>query len=145
MGYGVIARHLYNLALTAVGFLAAAGCGKPTPAAPATVRGTVNFQGQPLAGGLIVFTPDREKGTPGGPLSATIGPDGGYQLSREGSPVVPAGWYRVAIADPPATFADDSAAPRFPAALRRPDQAGLNREVHAARENVLNFDIEVSQ
>jgi hypothetical protein len=136
---------LHTLALAAVGFLAAGGCGQSTPTAPASVRGTVTFQGQPLAGGLIVFTPDREKGTPGGPLRATIGPDGGYQLAREGSPVVPPGWYRVAIADPPATFADDSASPRFPAALRRPDQAGLNREVRPAQENVLNFDIEISQ
>jgi hypothetical protein len=141
----VIGRPFHNLILAAVGFLAASGCGQTELAAPTTVRGTVTFQGQPLAGGLIVFAPDRDKGTPGGPVSATIGPDGAYRLMHEGSPIVPSGWYRVAIADAPATFANDSAAPRFPAALRRPDQAGLNREVRPAQENVLNFDIEVSQ
>jgi hypothetical protein len=148
-GYIVIGRPFHNLAIVAVSaiglWLVASGCGKTERPAPATVRGTVLFQGKPLAGGLIVFAPDRDKGATGQPLSATIGPDGGYTLTHEGSPVVLPGWYRVAIANPPTTFDDGTASPRFPAALRRPDQAGLNREIYPAQDNVLNFEIEVPE
>jgi hypothetical protein len=126
------------------GLLLAAGCGKSEPAT-ATVKGAVTFQGRPLAGGLVVFAPDREKGNAGRPVSATIGPDGWYYLTSDGSTQVAAGWYRVAIADAPGWSADDSRGPRFPAALRRPDRAGLDREVLAGRDNVFHFEVEVPE
>jgi hypothetical protein len=130
--------------ILAAAVLLAAGCGKTEPAV-ATVKGAVTFQGRPLAGGLVVFAPDRDKGNAGKPVSATVGPDGWYRLSADGSSQVAAGWYRVAIADAPGWSADDSRGPRFPAALRRPDRAGLDREVLAGRENVFHFEIEVPE
>ena len=54
------------------------------------------------------------------------------------------GWYRVAIADP-APSAGEELTPRFPTALRRPDKAGLDREVRPGRENVFHFEIEVPE
>jgi hypothetical protein len=51
----------------------------------------------------------------------------------------------VSLADPPAPPGEEAASHRFPASLRRPDRAGLDREVHPGRENVLNFDIEVTE
>ena len=50
--------------------LLAAGCGKSEPAM-ATVKGAVTFQGRPLAGGLVVFAPDRDKGNVGKPVTRT--------------------------------------------------------------------------
>jgi hypothetical protein len=122
----------------------AAGCGREEPAAVA-VKGSVTFQGRPLAGGLVVFAPDREKGNSGKPLNATIGPDGWYRLTAEGSAGVTPGWYRVAIADPPGAFAEGAGRPRFPAALRRPDRSGLDREVLAGKENVFHFEVVVPE
>ncbi|HET6571972.1 MAG TPA: hypothetical protein VFG68_00085 [Fimbriiglobus sp.] len=130
--------------LLAAAMILAVGCGKSEPAT-ATVKGAVTFQGRPLAGGLIVFAPDREKGNAGESVHATVGPDGWYYLSADGSARVAAGWYRVAIAEAPGWSADDAHGPRFPAALRRPDRAGLDREVVAGRENVFHFEIEVPQ
>jgi hypothetical protein len=131
------------LLLLAVGLLPVLGCGRTAPA-PGTVKGAVTFQGRPLAGGLVVFAPDRDRGNTGKPVTATVGPDGWYYLSADGSTQVAAGWYRVAIADAPAAFGD-SRQPRFPAALRRPDKAGLDREVLPGRENVFHFEIEVPE
>ena len=78
------------------------GCSRKTPAAPATVRGAVTFQGRPVAGGLVVFSPDPERGGTGKPVRGEIGTDGRYDLRPAGQPAVPPGWYRVAIAAPPA-------------------------------------------
>lgn len=126
-------------ALLAAVLAAAGGCGPSAPPAPATVRGAVTFQGRPLAGGLVVFAPDRDKGNGGRPVAAAVEPDGSYALAADGSATVPPGWYRVTISDPPG---DGSA---FPAALRRPDRSGLAREVVAGRENVFVFAIEVPE
>ncbi len=133
-GQGVLRTSLLALVL-----LAPLGCGKPAPAPAATVRGRVLFQGRPLAGGMVVFAPDREKGNAGKPLSATIDAEGRYTLRHEGAAAVPPGWYRVALADPP----DGYEGVRFPAALRRPDKSGLEREVLPGQENVFHFEIDL--
>ena len=104
----------------------------------------MTFQGRPLAGGLVVFAPDRERGTTGKPAQATIGPDGTFALTIDGSTAVAPGWYQVALADPPGVFHEGAGLPRFPAALRRPDRSGLRREVLAGRENIYVFEIELT-
>ena len=129
--------------LLIAGILLASGCGKNEPSS-ATVKGAVTFQGRPLDGGLVVFAPDRDRGNTGKPWTATVGPDGWYRLSADGASQVAAGWYRVAIAEAPGTY-DEPGRPRFPAALRRPDRAGLDREVLAGQENVFHFEIEVTE
>src|SRR5437764_1063836 len=115
------------------------------PAVPATVRGLVTFQGRPLAGGLVVFAPDRDKGNAARPATATVDGDGRFQLAIDGSTAIAPGWYRVALADAPGVFSEDAGFPRFPVALRRPDRAGLDREVVAGRENVFVFHVEVPE
>jgi hypothetical protein len=117
------------------------GC-KPSapPHAPATVRGAVSFQSQFLVGGMVTFSPDAERGGSGKPIRGDIGPDGRYQLAVAGNSTVPPGWYRVAILPPPSLLL---AQPVFPTQLARPDLSGLVREVHAGRENVFDFAIEV--
>lgn len=113
------------------------GCGGDSHA-PATVRGRVFFQGQPLAGGTIVFSPHPERGPAVKPASATIDAQGAFRLRADNSHYIAAGWYRIALADSgsPQTWAI------FPPALRRPDRSGLDREVLPGRDNVFEFHVE---
>lgn len=117
----------------------AASCGGPKGAPTGTVRGVVTFQGRALAGGTIVFAPHPERGPVAKCATATIGADGEFRLAVGGSPYLMPGWYRVAIAEPADMASDGS----FPAALRRPDRAGVDREVIAGKENVFEFRVEV--
>lgn len=110
------------------------GCGTK-PHAPATVEGTVRFLGRPLAGGTIVFTPDRDRGTTGKPVAAEVLADGRYELPSD---KLAAGWYRVSISDPPAFQSG------FPAELRRPDRSGLSREIHSGRDHRYDFHIDAA-
>jgi len=128
-----------RISLLALTLFLLLGCGKTAPVPDATVRGRVLFQGRPLAGGVVVFAPDREKGNASKPLSATIDAEGHYKLTIDGAAAVPPGWYRVALAESPGSF-DDL---RFPAALRRPDKSGLEREVLPGKDNVFHFEIEM--
>ncbi len=127
-------------------WLTAVGCTRSVPPAPAPVRGQVLFQGRPLAGGLVVFAPDFDKGGRGRAVAARLDADGRYELApappaAPGAPPgvslgVPPGWYRVAFSDAPSGYVSP-----FPADLRRPDLSGVSREVLAGRENVLDFTI----
>ncbi len=130
-----------------------AGCRKPVAVAPAPVRGVVTFQGRPLSGGLVVFTPDRGSSASrsGGtkPFATRLDADGRYELApappvAPGLPSgvsqgVPPGLYQVTFADAPRP-----APTGFPADLRRPDTSGVARQVVAGRENVLDFHITAS-
>lgn len=124
--------------------LSAGGCGKPPDSGPASVRGSASFHGHPLAGGMVVFVPDRERGTTGPMLAATVAADGTYQLAN-GAKTVPPGWYRVALADPPHWYGTEANGTAFPAALRRPDKSGIEREVKGGKENVFDFPIELTE
>ena len=128
----------------ALSWVALTGCNRVSPAGSTTVRGRVTFQGHPMAGGLVVFSPDPERGGSGKPIPGQIAQDGHFQLILGSDPTIPPGWYRVAIAPDPqsATFpVDDRAA--FPPQLTRPDQSGLCREVKAGQENTFDFAIEL--
>lgn len=117
------------------------GCSRTTAAAPATVRGKVMFQGAPLAGGLIVFSPDPERGGSGKPARGDLANDGTFQLMLADATAIPPGWYRVAIAPAPLSAHPDAI---FPPQLARPDRSGIVREVKAGQENVFEFTVEVS-
>ncbi len=136
LGTGSIASgsRLVLLLLTA-----AAGCSR-TPPGETTVRGSVSFNGLPVAGGLVVFSPDADRGGSGKPLSGTIEPDGSFRL-RKGT-AVPPGWYRVSIAPSPGHPAGSSLP--FPGELARPDTSGLVREVKPGEENHIHFAIEAA-
>jgi hypothetical protein len=131
------------LVVLGAGFLAAVGgCGSSAPPGPATVRGKLTFNGRPVVGGLVVFSPDPQRGGSGKPASAETGPDGAFQLQLDKSPTIPAGWYRVALM--PAPVIPDPLAPPstlFPAKLARPDLSGLEREVRAGVEHVFDFAV----
>jgi hypothetical protein len=125
--------------MTILLIVAVLGACSPTAKSPATARGRVLFQGQPLAGGMIVFTPHPERGPATPPTRATLDEWGQFRLAIDGQPYIPAGWYRVAIADSgsTATWAI------FPTALRRPDRSGIEREIITGQDNVFEFHIEI--
>jgi hypothetical protein len=122
--------------------IAVAGCGGPANK-PATVHGRVLFQDRPLAGGVVVFAPNRDRGNAGPTAFAAIDADGNYALANDGVPTVAAGWYRVAIAPPADLNLEASGFPAFPAALRRPDRSGVEREVTPGTENVIDLHVAV--
>jgi hypothetical protein len=118
------------------------GCSRKSPPGPATVRGKVTYQGEPLADGLIVFTPDPDRGGGGKPARGDLDENGQFQLKLGDDTAIPTGWYRVSFARSPATYFKR---PQFPAELSRPDKSGQVREVKAGQENVFEFTIEVPE
>src|SRR5439155_8385618 len=79
---------LYGLVLMSP--LGLAGCdSKPPPLVAA--HGRVTLYDVPLRNGMVVFTPDAERGTYGPNAVGTIGPDGQYALMTDGSPGVTPG------------------------------------------------------
>lgn len=132
-------------ALTLGGVLIAApgGCSRKSASSITTVRGKVTYEGEPLAGGLIVFAPDPDRGTSGKPAQSELAADGSFQLTQAGEAAIQPGWYRVAIAPAP-LFAPGSLRDRvpFPLDLSRPDRSKVFREVKAGQENTFEFTIE---
>jgi hypothetical protein len=131
--------------------MAAVSCDGSRSREVGIVRGRVTFQSQPLAGGIIVFSPHPDRGfATVAPATAEIDQFGEYKLKVEGNVYIASGWYRVSIADPPNwTVVVPSNSPQlaavslFPDALRQPDKSGLEREVRAGRDNEFDFHIEV--
>ncbi|MGL6075138.1 MAG: hypothetical protein ACRC8S_13340 [Fimbriiglobus sp.] len=121
------------------------GCSKPSSIAPVVVRGKVTLQSKPLVGGMIVFSPHRDRGNSGKPFAGTIDDKGHYTISNAGQGLLKPGWYRVAIAEPPGLDLESNGYVPFPASLRRPDRSGLEREIVAGGENTLDFEIEVTR
>ena len=150
-GRNFTAHRLGTLCLAAC-VASAGGCTKSAaPPAPVAVRGRVEFMGQPLARGLVVFTPDRERGHTGPPLAARLDNSGHYELNpappiAPGAPAgvsqgIAPGWYAVSFAE----SNTPNPGPRFPAELHLPDRSGVARQVVAGRENVIDFVIQVGQ
>jgi hypothetical protein len=57
------------------------GCGTDSGLNLGRVAGTITFEGEPLSHGTVIFQPDKSKGTDGPAASATIKPDGTFELS----------------------------------------------------------------
>jgi hypothetical protein len=126
--------------LLGLAFTSAGGCGSAETGYP-LVTGRVYYHGQPLAGGLIVFTPDEERGNSGPLAKAIIGPDGRFSLRAEGKLGASPGWHRITIA--PAPVASKSTRLQLyqspPIRLRSPQFSGLTREVKAGSRNAFDF------
>ncbi len=116
--------------------LLAAGCGEQKPGL-SPVHGRVFFRSAPLAGGVIVFTPDLEHGNRGPQAWAHIGPDGAYVLSTGTDPGAISGWHRVTF-----KAAGTGAADILPPRYSDPDQSDQAREVKAGLGNEIDFHLE---
>jgi hypothetical protein len=113
--------------------LLGAGCGS-RETERALVRGQVFYRGRPLAGGTIVFTPDRERGGRGPLALGEIDANGRYTLRTGDQPGAVTGWHRVTVA------AAGTEAP-LPRRYRDPDHSDLSRQVLAGRANVIDLQL----
>jgi len=124
-------------------FLAGCGVGQPRTA---VVRGKVTYQGKPVPGGTILFTP-----TSGPPATGGIQPDGSYTLTtfRKGDGAVP-GSHKVVI-----VAVDDTSnilpearnplpPPIIPAKYSSAATSDLKAEVQD-KENTIDFNLEADK
>jgi len=110
------------------------GCGSSN--APAGgVRGRVLVGGLPLSGGMVVFAPDESRGNRGHLGTAGIERDGWYTIPASAG--LNAGWHRIAIAGP------TTVSWRLPEEFRNPELSGLEREIKAGAENVVDIEIAI--
>ena len=110
------------------------GCGKNGPPPLAPVKGQVWYQGQPLTGGMVVFTPDIQRGGSGPQAWAKIGSDGAFVLMTETRTGATPGWHRITIA----TESSPSLPPRF----QDPEHSQQFFEVKADRPNVCELRLD---
>jgi len=98
-----------------------AGCGKGEPGLVPT-EGRILYRGQPVDAGLVVFTPDGERGNAGPLAWAEIQRDGRFRLKSDERDGAVVGWHRV-------TVAGSSQRVIVPPHYRDPDRSRLLREV----------------
>jgi hypothetical protein len=141
-------RHPCSTAVCLAATMAAisliSGCGKSKPD-ETIVRGQILYRGEPLANGLIVFTPDIDHGSDGPPMTAKLLADGSFTVATADGKPVPAGWYRIAVAPKPGSVDTPTAErpyPGLPAKYRNPSNSGLLREVKSGTDNVFCFDLD---
>ena len=133
-----------SFALLACGLLA--GCPRGA-AAISPVSGKVLYNGFPLPGGTIVFTPDASRGESGPIAHGMIGSDGVYQLSTGETPGVAPGKYRVTVRShvsaakplPGERFAIPASL--IPEKYSDPELSLLVCEVKPGHPNVIDFDL----
>ena len=100
MAAKMVRRRWLPLAILGTfGLISLAGCGvKRLP-----VSGTVTLDGQPLNGGILVFTPDTDKGNTAKISCTSPVREGQYELETNGitradsGEGVPPGWYKVTL------------------------------------------------
>ncbi len=122
--------HLCGLLL-----VLATGCGGGTDQT-AEVQGRVYYQGKPVEGGTIVFTPDPSRGGSGPLARSEIQADGRYQLRSGDTSGAVAGWHRVSVAPagPPG-----SPGRLLPTRFSDPDLSGQCLEVKPGQQNNLDL------
>lgn len=143
-----ISTSVRRLAVAALLFLGASGCGDSATTRMAPVHGKVFYRGQPLTTGTIVFAPNPTRGTNGPLATADIQPDGTYVLHSGETFGAVVGWHRVTVvALEPQTVAaagQGFVTPRslVPEKYRDPELSDLACEVKAGQENGFNFNLE---
>jgi hypothetical protein len=119
--------------------LMAAGCSRD-PGPRQAVHGRVYYQGQPVPGGTIVFTPDPDRNGQGPLARGAIGDDGSYDLTAGPDQGAVAGWHRVTVLS--AISSAGGAAAALPAKYADPEQSGQLCEVRAGQTNVIDFHLQ---
>ena len=123
--------------------VALVGCQKKSTALH-QVTGKVFFKGAPLTSGLIVFSPDTNRGESGQIAYSKIRDDGTYTLQTGEGKGATAGWYRVTIAalSPASANVESPPISLIPDKYRDPQLSQLQCEVTAGRENHLDFNLD---
>lgn len=136
-------QRLMWRSLACAGVLFAAGCGGGRSTKTYPVKGTVTYQGQPLAEVVISFVPEK-----GRPASGTTDAQGSFSLSTfDPNDGAPAGAYKIAIAEPAPEMAEGDYSippekpPRFPVKYTNPYESELVAEVKPSSENDFKFDL----
>jgi len=134
---------LLSFGLLAAALVALNGCGSKS-STKTEVKGRVLYRGEPLPGGVIVFTPDTERGNNGPLAKGTIAADGTFSLAPETAP----GWYRVAVAPLPSPSISAPTPlnpyPGAPPRYRNPNLSGLQGEIKPGTENTFEFHLDDS-
>ena len=120
--------------LSLLGLLLLVGCGKKDPVPLAPVKGQVWYQGEPLTGGMVVFTPDIQRGGSGPQAWAKIGLDGSFVLLTDTRPGATPGWHRITIAT--------ESSSTLPARFHDPERSQQFFEVKADRPNVCELRLD---
>jgi hypothetical protein len=141
-----VTRVLPSAVLSFFTLLGLSGCGGD-PMNAASVKGKVTVDSQPLTKGSVRFVPDKAKGntSPVEPIGL-INESGQYELSTNGKPGAPLGWYKVAViaADTP----DSSKATAVPKSyvakkFNDPEASGLTVEVVSSAKDGA-YDLKVT-
>ncbi len=108
------------------------------------VTGKVLYKGTPLAGGLIVFSPDTSRGENGSIAFSKIHDDGTYTLQTGDNKGATSGWYRVTVASLSNSNSSYDSAPvsLIPDKYRDPQLSLLQCEVKTNRDNHLDFNLD---
>jgi hypothetical protein len=130
--------------MATVGLVVILGCGGDDPGL-APVSGRVFYQGSPLPGGSIVFTPNPDKGGRGQVAQAEIQGDGTFTLRTGAAEGAATGWHRVTVVSirmentisTPENFADVQSL--IPTRYAAPDLSGQEGLVKPGQANVINF------
>jgi len=109
------------------------GCARSEPPR-VCVHGQVLLNGLPVRGGVIAFTPDKERSRQTTAARAMIYPDGRFLFTNGGRPVLAPGWYRVTVASLEMSG--------MPHRYREPDLSGLTCEVRPGQETEVTFRLE---
>lgn len=141
-----MARRLCLIGMVCATILSAGGCGRSKQ--PDTiVRGQILYRGEPVSGGMVVFSPNPERGSNGPLVTATLENDGSFTLTGSDGKPVAAGWYRIAVAPRAGTVGLPTAArpyPGLPQRFRNPAHSGLEHEIKPGIENIVCFDLDDS-
>jgi hypothetical protein len=109
------------------------------------VSGKVFFQGAPLHGGIIVFSPDTSRGESGNIAFSKIHDDGSYTLTTDAAAGATAGWYRITVAslsEGSSASLDSLPISLVPEKYRDPQLSLLQCEVKDNRDNHLDFNLD---
>jgi hypothetical protein len=116
------------------------GCNREPPR-QLRVHGKILVNGQPLAGGSVVFIPDEKRGTRGPIAFAVVDTDGGFDLATESGPGAVVGWHVITVAPSPHSMNMIDGLERY----RHPDLSGLDYEVREGVENNMVLKLEFNQ
>ena len=142
-------RVKFVIGLAVVLAAGVAGCGRSDAPELAPAGGKVTYNGEPLEGANVVYTPDA-----GGPAAYGVtGADGEFTLTTRGEPGAMVGSGKVVISayqqlDEPKEEHELTAADlekmsqsRIPEKYGRPETSGLTATVEADQENRFTFEL----